>query len=258
MEHGITSLSLIPVRSKPGHEFEQVTQLLFGEIYSLVEKQARWVRIIQELDGYSGWIHENQHHRIQDQQFKYYQKAEQAIVAEIVQTVTTNHKSFPVLFGSTLFDFDGMNFKMGKENYVYAGKAILKNVESKNSELLKKLALKFLHAPYVWGGRNPFGIDCSGFTQIIYKALGIYLPRDAYQQAEIGKTVNFIYEAKEADLAFFDNPDGHITHVGIIIGENEIIHASGNVRVDTIDHYGIFNKELKKYSHKLRIIKRIV
>ena len=116
----------------------------------------------------------------------------------------------------------------------------------------------FLNAPYLWGGRSPFGIDCSGFTQLVYKLCGIQLKRDANQQAEQGETITFLQESKAGDLAFFENSDGRIVHVGIILDNNKIIHASGKVRIDKIDHQGIFNEEKKNYSHNLRLIKRIV
>lgn len=160
--------------------------------------------------------------------------------------------------GSTLYAFDGMNFKIGKEKFVYAGQAVHEDVDTLHGEHIRRFALKFLHAPYQWGGRSPFGIDCSGFTQVVFKLYGTTLPRDAYQQAELGKTLNFIHEAREGDLAFFDDEDGKITHVGIVIPDGKIIHASGKVRIDTLDHHGIYNHEEKKYTHTLRILKRVI
>jgi gamma-D-glutamyl-L-lysine dipeptidyl-peptidase len=115
-----------------------------------------------------------------------------------------------------------------------------------------------LNSPYLWGGKTPFGIDCSGFTQMAYKLAGIKLRRDAWQQAEQGHTINLLEETEPGDLAFFDNDEGNIVHVGIILRDHKIIHAAGKVRIDSIDHYGINNKELKKYTHKLRLIKRMV
>ncbi|HEX2935487.1 MAG TPA: C40 family peptidase, partial [Bacteroidales bacterium] len=123
---------------------------------------------------------------------------------------------------------------------------------------IEEVARKFLHAPYLWGGRTVFGIDCSGFTQIVYKMNGIGIPKDAYQQAEIGEPVQFVEDTRTGDLAFFDNEEGRITHTGIILGKSEIIHASGEVRIDKFDHQGIFNEEDNAYSHKLRLIKRII
>ncbi|MFN0274765.1 MAG: NlpC/P60 family protein [Chitinophagales bacterium] len=258
MQYGITTLSVVPVRLQPAHEAEQVTQLLFGEIYLVEEGNEKWLRIIAEYDGYAGWIHATQNTFISEQQYNSYRKSEKTVAAELVQTISSGSKNFPVLLGSTLYDFDGMNCKLLKENFVYSGQAIKMNGENKKAELIKKLALKFLNAPYLWGGKTAFGVDCSGFTQTVFKAAGIILPRDAYQQAEKGKLLNFIYEAKDGDLLFFDNEEGKITHVGISINEGEIIHASGCVRIDPVDHHGIFNKELKKYTHTLRLIKRVL
>lgn len=257
MEFGISSLSVIPVRQRPEHSAEQVTQLLFGELYQVHEKKETWLRIEITHDKYQGWIHVNQHSELPEQQYKSLGNAPKAVAAELVQTVTNHDKSFPVLIGSTLFEFDGMNFKLDKEKFVYSGQAIT-DTELLTSEHIKKFALKFLNAPYQWGGRNPFGVDCSGLTQIVFKLSGRNLPRDAYQQAEEGKTINFIHEAREGDLAFFKNEENAIVHVGIILNDNQIIHASGRVRIDMIDHFGIFNRELKKYTHQLRIIKRII
>ena len=124
-------------------------------------------------------------------------------------------------------------------------------------EKLAENALMYLNAPYLWGGRSPLGIDCSGFTQMVYRLQGVDLPRDAYQQAEVGTTLSFVEESEAGDLAFFDNNEERITHVGIILENNHIIHASGKVRIDRIDQQGIFNKELGTHTHKLRLIKSI-
>lgn len=257
MYHGVTFQSLISVRAKPDHSAEQVTQLLFGEVYSVQEKKGNWLRINTLFDNYDGWIHEKQHFELSDAEIEKLNASAKSVAAELVQTIISNDKNFPILIGSTLYDFDGMNFKLGKEKFVYSGQAVNENTELLNGEHIRKFALKFLHAPYQWGGRSPFGIDCSGLTQLVFKLYGVTLPRDAYQQSEYGKTINFINEAREGDLAFFNDEDEKISHTGIILSNDQIIHASGKVRIDAIDHYGIYNKDLKKYSHKLRILKRI-
>jgi cell wall-associated NlpC family hydrolase len=123
-------------------------------------------------------------------------------------------------------------------------------------ESLKEKALQYLDTPYLWGGKTACGIDCSGFSQQVYKSFGIRLPRDSYQQAEMGEVVGFLVEATCGDLAFFDNDEGRITHVGIMLNNHEIIHSSGKVRIDKIDHQGIINAETGVRTHKLRIIKR--
>ena len=119
-------------------------------------------------------------------------------------------------------------------------------------------AYMYLNAPYLWGGKGPFGIDCSGFVQVVFRLNGILLPRDAYQQADIGDTLSFVEEGQAGDLAFFDNENGKITHVGILNDAQHIIHASGKVRIDRIDHQGIFHEENGTYTHRLRLLKRII
>jgi cell wall-associated NlpC family hydrolase len=119
-------------------------------------------------------------------------------------------------------------------------------------------ALLYLNAPYVWGGRTPFGIDCSGFVQMVYKMKKIKLLRDASQQASQGEVISLLGEAEPGDLAFFDDAEGKITHVGLLIDRSHIIHCSGKVRIDVLDHEGIYNEAVQKYTHKLRLIRRIV
>ena len=119
-----------------------------------------------------------------------------------------------------------------------------------------EVARLYLNTPYLWGGRTPFGIDCSGFVQMVYRFAGIQLPRDASLQVKGGVSLGFIDEAQPGDLAFFESEEGAIVHVGILTGNRRIIHASGTVRVDPIDHHGIFNMQANGYSHRLRIVKR--
>ena len=116
----------------------------------------------------------------------------------------------------------------------------------------------YLKAPYVWGGKSIFGLDCSGLVQQLYGLVGIQLPRDARQQVEHGQPVHFVVQARPGDLAFFDNAEGRIVHVGLVLEEGRILHAHGEVRIDPLDHNGIYNKDLGRYTHKLRIIRRLL
>jgi Cell wall-associated hydrolases (invasion-associated proteins) len=147
---------------------------------------------------------------------------------------------------------------LGEQTYQFSGPVVTPGQQRIGTEWVVKMARRYLHAPYMWGGRSPFGIDCSGLTQMVFKTAGIRLHRDAFQQVNQGRTVDFMEECQAGDLAFFDNGRGHINHVGIILPECHIIHSSGQVRIDKLDHFGIFNRELNRYTHQLRIVKRLL
>lgn len=257
MEFGICSLSIIPIRAEPSDKAEMVSQLLFGECYNILIKKSKWYKIKTAFDNYEGWISENQHYSIQEKIFSRITTEKHPVALDLVQTATVFHESTLILMGSTLPYYDGMHFKINGSQYNFFGQAVFPEHPLSFEKVVEKCALKLLKTPYLWGGRSPFGIDCSGFTQIVFKVLGIALKRDAYQQAEQGSLVDFIELAKEGDLAFFENETGRVTHVGIVLSEQKIIHASGCVRIDKIDHFGIFNIDTKKYSHKLKFIKRV-
>ncbi|MCW5909260.1 MAG: C40 family peptidase [Chitinophagales bacterium] len=254
MKNGIAVLSVIPIRKEPTHASEQISQLLFGETYSISSTHETWLKITCNSDGYEGWIHNSQHTALADKDFTAIAENKAGIALELAFSASSSSYSVPVVCGSSLPGFDGVNFKIGKEKFIYNGQAVLP--EAQNSSVLERIALRYLNAPYQWGGRSPFGIDCSGFSQIVFKFCGYSLKRDAYQQAEQGTPLNFVEETQPGDLAFFANDENRITHVGIILKDHRIIHASGKVRIDKLDHYGIYNAETKKYSHRLKLIKR--
>ncbi len=255
MNYGIAILSIIPLRKEPSHRSEMVTQLLFGETYEITKEQNNWLLIKCDDDNYEGWIDKSQHHPLTEKDYSNISGNNSGLSLELVNSAASGYHSIPVVCGSNLPFFDGMNFKIGKEKFIYNGQAI--QSEAKNMALLERVAMRYLNAPYLWGGRSPFGIDCSGFTQVVYKFTGVKLLRDAYQQAEQGTVVNFVEETQPGDLAFFSNEAGKIIHVGIILKDHRIIHSSGKVRIDKIDHFGIHNAEIKKYSHQLKVIKRV-
>ncbi|MBL1233630.1 MAG: C40 family peptidase [Vicingaceae bacterium] len=259
MKYGICSLSVVPGRAEPSDKSEMVTQLLFGEVFSIYEEKRKgWKKIKTAYDNYECWIDEKQVTEIFEEAYEAINEAEPIVSGDllsIVKNKNTNQLT-PIVIGSTLPNFKDKNIHFSDLNFEFDGNEILPSAPKK--ELIADHVLLFLNAPYLWGGRSPFGIDCSGFTQIIYKSIGFKLPRDAYQQAKIGQTLSFIEESESGDLAFFDNEEGKIIHVGIMLSDNKIIHASGKVRIDSIDHQGIFNAETNRYSHKLRIIKRII
>lgn len=257
MEFGICSLSIIPIRAEPADKSEMVSQLLFGECYKIVIKKSKWYKIKTAYDNYEGWISENQHHEIHEKIFSKITGEPQPVALDLVHTASVYHENTLIVMGATLPFYDGMHFKINGSQYNFYGQAAFPEHPLSFEKVLEKCALKYLNVPYLWGGRSPFGIDCSGFSQVVFKTLGIALKRDAYQQAEQGEPVDFVETAKEGDLAFFENDSGKIIHVGIVLKEQKIIHASGKVRIDKLDHFGIFNTDTKKYSHKLKVIKRL-
>ncbi len=257
MNFGICSLSIIPCRKEPSSTSEMVTQLLFGETYTVVEDKEDWIQITTNYDHYPCWISAKQHTSLSDTNFKSLQS--NTLSSELVQVVnqSDNQAIFPVTIGATLPNFKSGFLNISNINFAFEGQTSDSSVKKTIKEI-KETAYLFLNAPYLWGGRSPFGIDCSGFTQLVYKLNGYKLPRDASQQVEVGVPLSFVEEAEAGDLAFFDNEEGNIVHVGIVLENQQIIHASGCVRIDKFDHYGIFHSDNKKYSHMLRVIKKII
>jgi len=254
MQFGISILSLIPIRELPSDKSEMTTQLIFGEHYKILERRKKWSRIKIAHDKYTGWISNNQIYLIDKEEYDKLEKEVATLTTDILDIIEGTSKQ-PIVIGSVLPTYKSDHALIKNKMYKFLGKKTQGFSEKKH---LVNNALIFINAPYLWGGRTPFGIDCSGFTQIVYRLQGINIPRDAFQQAEIGNTLSFIEECEEGDLAFFDDSEGKITHVGIIMKNNNIIHASGRVRIDKLDQQGIFNIEEKTHTHKLRIIKSII
>ena len=256
--HGICSVSVVPVRTRPDDKTEIITQMLFGECFTIIGKKGKnWLKIQAEWDNYEGWIDPKQVTLLDEKSYET-NLLERAYALDLVHPILYGQNSFPIVVGSSLPAYDGMSFLHVDKKYVYGGQVINPKEIRPSAELIIKVAKKYIHAPYLWGGRSPFGIDCSGLVQNVFKLFDIKMPRDAYQQAEKGEIVDFVDFSNVGDLAFFENKEGRIHHVGIILEDNKIIHASGHVRIDNLDHFGIYNSNRRKYSHQLRFIKRII
>ena len=250
----ICNLAIIPLRAEPSDRSEIVSQVLYGEHFEIIETQKQWSKIKLHFDDYEGWVDSKQYQIISEKCFDDLSKDAIILNSDLVEYVTNASNVFlPITLGASLSFLN--HSEINKENFEFEGMKI-SGVKSK-ADLISTSFL-YLNAPYLWGGKTPFGIDCSGFTQMVYKLNGYKLLRDASQQSTQGEALSFIEESEPGDLAFFDNEEGKIIHVGIIMEDNYIIHASGKVRIDRLDHLGIYNAEQNRHTHRLRVIKKII
>ena len=249
MQYGICNLSLVPLRLDPSDKSELVSQLLYGEHFKVLEQRKNWSKIRLAFDKYEGWIDNKQYVEVTKEGYEDINSSKPKYSTDLVEFIEDeNNQLHPILLGSSI---NSLKFLKHKHDG-----SILSEVMPK--ENLIKTASLYLNSPYLWGGKTPFGIDCSGFTQMVYKINGYRLLRDASQQASQGEVLSFIEESEPGDLAFFDNAEGDIIHVGIIMGNNYIIHAHGKVRIDRLDQSGIYNINQNRHTHKLRVIKKII
>ena len=256
-EKGVCRLSIVPVRLHASDTSEMVTQLLFGEHYTIIDvaENGKWININIHFDGYTGWIDAGQHYGISDEYFDQINTSDYKICTDISSSILFKKRNIEILMGSILPLSNSELFKI-EEQLAFNGES--KSLgQRREFDFLKQIAKKYRYAPYLWGGKTPFGIDCSGFTQIVFKICGYKLKRDSKDQALQGLGVEGIADLKPGDLCFFGQPT-QITHVGIYIGDNKIIHAHGFVREDTLTAQGIYNEQLQKLTHQLQIIRRVL
>ena len=235
MNKGICTVSVAAIRAEQSHQSEMTSQLLYGETVEILQTKGKFIKVKMHFDGYEGWIDSQQIAEISDD---YFDERKTQLVSNTVQMYNTSQGPILLSMGSEV------NSEKTSPSFL-------------SLETISETAKQFLNVPYLWSGRSFFGIDCSGFVQLIYKAHGISLPREAQQQSEVGDVLSFVEESKPGDLAFFEDEEGRICHVGMMLTDHEIIHASGKVRIDSLDSTGIFNRELNKHTHKLRFLRSI-
>ena len=249
MQYGICNLGIVPMRLEPTDTSELVSQLLYGDVFKVLEQRKKWSKIRSAFDKYEAWIDNKQYLEISKEEYTELSKSDLKLSKDLVEYITDDQNNlYPIPLGANVGATDLLK-------HTFEGNLIIGKQDK--SEIVNT-AFLYMNAPYLWGGKTPFGIDCSGFTQMVYKINGYNLLRDASQQATQGEALSFIEESEPGDLAFFDNAEGDIIHVGIIMEDNYIIHAHGKVRIDRLDHSGIYNVDKNLHTHKLRVIKKVI
>ncbi len=230
-------------------------QLLFGEAVEILrEKGALWLKVRSLHDGYEGWMTRNLVEEVDELSARL---EVSAFTKDHISVIQVRDMTMRLPMGSCLPGWEHGKGQFGTVAYRYEGEVHMPAPEGQAAGQLETRARDWINAPYLWGGRTLLGVDCSGFAQVQFRMLGIELPRDAWQQAQEGQPVKKLRDAQKADLAFFDDKD-EIVHVGILLSSEEIIHASGRVRIDKIDKKGIIQPDTGKRTHSLRAIRRIL
>lgn len=253
MSKAICVVPVSPIRAEASHTSEQVSQLVFGDVCEVIETTTDFSLIVSLYDGYKGWSQSKQLETIKEEDASF----PTVLVDKWSATITCNDQPMQLPLGSNVGFIKNGHAAFEHYQFTYHEQAYVVPAEAKLS-MLQQVALLYMNTAYQWGGKTVFGVDCSGFTQMVYRFCGIPLLRDASQQATQGEVVDFLQEVVPGDLAFFDNEEGRITHVGIMLSNASIIHASGKVRIDMMDQAGIINTETNQRTHKLRIIKRMM
>jgi hypothetical protein len=247
---GYCIVSVSPVRVEKKDSSEMVTQLLFGELVSVEELTTPWCKIQTFSDNYEGFVDSKHIHFLSDKEVSRWLDG-LSYQTQLIRTIECPWGKQLIYRGSYVNAGTAKNFNIGNDHFTF-----LEDVVEEQFRNPVDLALEYINAPYLWGGKTPFGIDCSGLTQTVYRFFDLNLPRDASQQIDCGTSVTFD-EQLSGDIAFFNNSDGNIIHVGILDGMGHIIHASGAVRKDTFTQEGIFHSETGYQSHTLHSIRRL-
>ncbi len=256
ISYAVNTLSVVPLRAEPNHQSEMVTQVLFGEYMMVLKTKDDWSYVQLEQDSYKGWIETIQMNPISKIDYELFVASRKTKVADAVISILINNKKTLLFKGCNLPFYTDGAFVIDTMEIPYNGE-VINGIHNRTA--IVNTAFSYLNTPYLWGGKTPLGVDCSGFTQMVFHINGYKIQRDASLQARQGELVAFLTQAKAGDLAFFDNEEENITHVGIVLENAKIIHAAqGKVRIDSLDQEGIYNAKIKKYTHHLRMIRSIV
>ena len=266
VEYVIAHCTVTPVRQEPSEGSEQLTQLLFGEVCEVLDRLPRWTKIRSTLDGQEGWVDFKMlspapisSQEVKGERLKI--KGEGVIsVPMAIATDMETSEELMLTLGTRLPNYSHGTFEVLGKQYLINPATVRGERREARGEEICAIAQTLLNTPYLWGGKNAMGMDCSGFTQVVYAAMGVNLLRNAREQMTQGELVPSLAEARPGDLAFFDHADRdpkatNISHVGLLLSPTEIIHCSGCVHIDTIDEQGIHLPD-GELTHHLVQIKR--
>ena len=271
---GISLYSIVPVRVDAREGAEQETQMLFGETCEIIDRlpsepdeQPQWYQVRLDADGEEGYVDAKMVTAMSDEEYTAYSSApkETMVAFPMAYAMSENNgQTIPLTAGTRLANYQNGRFEVLGVGFRIDPSMVITAPRTLNQENLLQTVRFFLNVPYLWGGKNALGMDCSGFVQVIMSLFGITLPRNASQQAKEGTAVSSLIEGQAGDLVFFTKPhqavpeeDIHITHVGILIDSERVIHCSGRVKVEKIDSTGIFNPEIGDYSHRLVAVRKV-
>jgi len=269
MKKGIILNTFTPLRNSSSYSSEMTSQLLFGELYHIIEysEDKNWLKIYNLFDGYEGWINQKFHTEIDENTFNQLVKKQ----STFCKTGKVYHQNLqiPILWGSPLPFPSPLKFQLNNNFYQFAGEIYSSNSRINLEQLLSEAWKTFQGVPYLWGGKTPFGVDCSGFVQQVLKIYGLQAPRDSSPQSQFFKKETPLKESKTGDLAFFKKK-GKITHVGFVLEDifinrfigltnqkssHWIMHAYKSVSIDVLDEKGVFIDG--RYTHQLAFVKRL-
>ena len=266
MGYGISLHSIVPVRAEAREAAEQNTQMLFGELCQIINHKSqttnpKWTHVRLESDGQEGWVDAKMLTPMSEEEYTTYREAlkSAAMVAfPMAYAMSENNgQTIPLTAGTKLTHYQDGRFEVLGVGFRIDPTMVITSPRELNQDSLLQTVRFFLNVPYLWGGKNALGMDCSGFTQVVMSLFGRLLKRNASEQATQGEEVASLAQAKAGDLAFFDHEDGRISHVGIVIDAERIIHCSGRVKVEKIDNTGIYNAERGEYTHHLVTLRRV-
>lgn len=258
MVRAVALHSIVPVRSNPAEDAEQLTQMLFAETCDIIAEKCRWKQVKLHLDGQQGWVDAKMVSPLSEDEYKVLEaSADSAAIVRLPMTYAVsgnNGQTLPLTAGTRLPAYNNGTFSMLGVTFRIDQQAVALTPLPLNADELMNAVRFFLNTPYLWGGKNALGMDCSGFSQVVMSLFGVKLPRNASEQAREGQEVPSLQEAVAGDLVFFNHADlnpeqTNISHVGILLNSSRVVHCSGRVKVEKIDDNGIFSVEIRDFQH---------